>query len=161
MVKRRERDGLPVSDWLDEENYPGYENDRYLVQTGFYNESMNTLSYRHPMEIFPVKFPVGYAMVDLMMQWHSQYCEFKNKDEHLHERIARTLENEHRNRVYGMGRRTLACFGIRFHIAKRHLFEHIDEILADPAQRSTPLPIAHHSYRRQKGDAWSLPDMVA
>lgn len=150
VVKRRERDGLPVSDWLDEENYPGYENDRYLVQTGFYNESMNTLSYRHPMEIFPVKFPVGYAMVDLMMQWHSQYCELRNKDEHLHERIASTLENEHRNRVYGMGRRTQACFGIRFHIAKRHLFEHIDEILADPAQRSTPLPIAYHHTGEKK-----------
>ncbi len=144
LMKRRQSEGLPMCDWLDETDYPGCDKDRYLVLTGPLENSMAALSYHHPMRVYPVRLPLRVDMKYQLLDWYKECLDTLKKNPAILDRLAMKIKRGEVGIEYPAEARTRAIFGAFFKHERNTLFKHIDEIVADPAQASARLPLAYN-----------------
>lgn len=144
LMKRRLSEGMPMQDWLDETDYPGCDKDRYMVLTGPLDNSMAGISYHHPIDVYPVRFPVRADMKYQLLDWYHGYLDALEKNPALLDRIAMKIKRGEVGIEYSADARTRVIFGDFFKHERSTMFKHINEIVADPAQASARLPLAYN-----------------
>lgn len=72
-VSRCIRKGKSASDWVNEQNFSGSDDDEYFLQHGPYDEMMRNFTFAHPMQIIPAPSDISIEEKNSLMQWYADY----------------------------------------------------------------------------------------
>ena len=141
MIKKRARKGFPINEWSEETDYRGHSDDDYMILTGAFDGDFKNVSFLHPMDILPVRFPLLPEVTEHLEMWHMQYLRAEEKEKQAVLRMARTLESQKHEGISVMGALARKQVFQSFLRLKDRLVSDIDNILADPAKASAVMPL--------------------
>lgn len=141
MIKKRIRKGLPINDWVEETDYRGHSDDEYMILTGAFDGDFKNVSFHHPMDILPVRFPLLPEVTEHLKMYYMQYLSTEEAEKQAIIRMARKLEGQKYESISVMGALARRAIYQSFLGVKDRLVSDIDKILADPAKASAVMPL--------------------